>query len=843
MWSYISYLWKFNRLTEDNDLSLEDASNILEENIESLNESTKENSNSLNYCSRTGLITKCEENKYYIDDLHTFCSENINICIGSKVSYDILISSGSKDITNINVIDNDWNVVETSNNLWNTRVIICKVEKQINRTLIVSPGDIVINLNDTSMDFLPVVGDWIELDVKCAINEKVIDLSGQIIEINKVSPVRAHIVADIITTWDVVRQVGTLNRNIFFNKWSLSFGYVPMVGDKVISEIIESDQDLCPWRALKVIPENNSKELDNVNKFNNLPEYLEEHPGVQINIPDLNFDKLGKTTQFEVVISNILDEKMTLINVKFIDSNGQCKVLNKLESSVEILSYSTYNIHCEFTPKNVGSSSSLLFFNFKNFNIGRWIKINVINFQKPTNNLKFSHNVCYDQPFSNDLVKGRKVTAAPRFLSKKLPSYTVPKKISDALLKYGIKDVMALTQELKIVKPSLFSNLSFFNFEDKFHNLLYLEEITNLILIQNYDQEKACFIPCEDFLLLEIENLGECRPSIVVGDKVIASDPLNRTGLDFEGFVHKVGAKHIFIKFGQLFHDEYNGEDYSIKIIPSRSSYRRLHHAIFLAPRNLGKEILFPSKVHEKDVQLHFSDDHVIQNNKLDLNLSMPNKKISQLEVLKKLKEISNGNYSNKDVNTVIKKCKLKLEWYNTKLNIKQKDAVKNVLEGKARPLPYIIFGPPGTGKTVTIIEMALQIIRLIPQSRLLITAPSNSAADLIALLLIDSGVLKPGDLVRLVSYNYAVSDTIPVNLVPYCATASLARDGTARNEMSHPGFQYGKYELCKYLRFLYIFDIYLYFSSILRSSFYPGSITCFKNTAYGKYVIFNYTS
>lgn len=75
---------------------------------------------------------------------------------------------------------------------------------------------------------------------------------------------------------------------------------------------------------------------------------------------------------------------------------------------------------------------------------------------------------------------------------------------------------------------------------------------------------------------------------------------------------------------------------------------------------------------------------------------------------------------------------------------------------------------------------------------RLLVTAPSNSAADLIALRLIDSGVLRPGDLVRLISYNYAMNESIPVRLVPYCATGTSAKEGTLNSEHVEHGISTG---------------------------------------------------
>ncbi|XP_053965787.1 putative helicase mov-10-B.1 isoform X1 [Anastrepha ludens] len=66
--------------------------------------------------------------------------------------------------------------------------------------------------------------------------------------------------------------------------------------------------------------------------------------------------------------------------------------------------------------------------------------------------------------------------------------------------------------------------------------------------------------------------------------------------------------------------------------------------------------------------------------------------------------------------------------------NPEQLQAVEQIVAGGNPYAPYIVVGPPGTGKTTTIVEAILQLYIHRPGCHILVTTGSNSASDTVAL-------------------------------------------------------------------------------------------------------------
>lgn len=154
---------------------------------------------------------------------------------------------------------------------------------------------------------------------------------------------------------------------------------------------------------------------------------------------------------------------------------------------------------------------------------------------------------------------------------------------------------------------------------------------------------------------------------VLTGDYVIAISPFESSKkgdeVKYEGVIHEVKGDRVLLRFAESFHAKYSNEDYKITFYFSRTPLRKEHHAVELVKKKIPF-ILFPNKIISNERQV-------------DVNLNLENGE------LRRDNEI--------------------VPWYNSSLNIVQKQAVTNILQGVARPLPYVIFGPPGKNRKINL--------------------------------------------------------------------------------------------------------------------------------------------
>lgn len=103
--------------------------------------------------------------------------------------------------------------------------------------------------------------------------------------------------------------------------------------------------------------------------------------------------------------------------------------------------------------------------------------------------------------------------------------------------------------------------------------------------------------------------------------------------------------------------------------------------------------------------------------------------------------------------------------FYDQDLNQVQRQAVSDIV-APSHAIPYLISGPPGTGKTKTMVESALQILRNDPKAKILLSAPSNAAADTLVRRL--KAHLLPQQMFRLNSDKRTFAE-VPQTILQYC--------------------------------------------------------------------------
>ncbi|TFK28518.1 RNA helicase [Coprinopsis marcescibilis] len=242
-----------------------------------------------------------------------------------------------------------------------------------------------------------------------------------------------------------------------------------------------------------------------------------------------------------------------------------------------------------------------------------------------------------------------------------------------------------------------------------FRNLLWFEELMMEKDLGRYDMMDVALSRFNNYFYLTIPGLAEKRPSILVGDRILVQKKDSPSGHWYEGHVHVLRQLEVILGFHASFGSSWDANQrYNVRFKLNRSTLRRQHQGLDFPLRE--QRILFPTPRDLRDMPRQFS--------------SMP--------------------------------------LYNTLIgnNSRQLEAVMLITHQPPGSAPFIVFGPPGTGKTITIVESILQVLRNYPRSSILACAPTNSAADLLAERLATS--LPTHELFRMYGYSRSATDVSP---------------------------------------------------------------------------------
>ncbi|KAK7046911.1 Rna helicase [Favolaschia claudopus] len=217
--------------------------------------------------------------------------------------------------------------------------------------------------------------------------------------------------------------------------------------------------------------------------------------------------------------------------------------------------------------------------------------------------------------------------------------------------------------------------------------LLWIEEFRMERDLEHYDIPNAKLTVHNFYHLLDVPGLAEKRPSVLVGDRILVQKHSSASGHWFEGGVHFVRKEEVGLRTHSSFRAS-PADRFNIRFKLNRYPLRRQHLALDTAYSE--DRVLFPVAQHVPTIPY-------------------PTPSSAKLRVFNSL------------IGT----------------NAPQLQAVVSIVKRPPGSVPFVIFGPPGTGKTVTMVEAIRQLLVADPKARILACASSNSAADLIATRLV----------------------------------------------------------------------------------------------------------
>lgn len=704
--------------------------------------------------------------------------------MGDKISY-LAAKHGSDDIIKIikivEIVTENWSVATTEDcnelieelqnekpeyfGMQQMKLIGKVVDRKKNLVYINTlrrNENVVVNLDTVTATFIPIVGDWVFITCRVQVDQSEMDLAGSIVEVKCLEPHRAKTVTGCVSEY--TGHYGLVDSEYLFFPESLADNYTPEIGNCVCIDAIESEQSKYSWRCLKVIPTESQEVTSGVEaKLNDVKQsiikgLLENKNGIIVSeMPKFEFKALEDSKRQSFIVKNTNRTGTVKIrNFLFYSNKAQSQlrlISPNLRSTVYVKAGEEVEYVMEATSKFYGFARERITFNFEKFKIARFIEIEVkdeLNLTPSIGTGPIHRNIDYTRNMwknKGDFVPGERPVKAPAFIKQRIEDFSIPDYLKTAVLEnYTIADI---NDALSKCLPCLEHDLNPRNYIAVLDALLHLEEIQLFHIFRKYDKDHAVFQHEKEYLALHMDNVAESRPSIVIGDSITVHNVWNEDNKfkSHQGYVHKVLNNRILLKFNASFHQSYKGEGYKVEFFFSRAPFRKMHYAVRQALKSLGPEFLFPSKITTRE--------------RPQLNVELNDEK------------------------ELIQDGETTLPWFNSKLNVIQKEAVKNILRSDAQGMPYVIFGPPGTGKTHTLVEIIIQLIRHVQGCRLIVATPSNSSANLLTQRIAETRQLDRGEFVRIVGINAVEKETIPENILPYCATVDIALEGT-RESMTH---------------------------------------------------------
>lgn len=654
-----------------------------------------------------------------------------------------------------------------------------------------------------SEGYEPMKGDWVQ--AKYTINP-----TQWTTQAHSVAPLRYSRLDKVQVTRRYV-NTGVVADSVFFclDSLLLPANYQPKSGDLVNLVMVESSQSLFSWRALCIAPcaQSGTSAVAPYSEAN-LQSILENKDGLDVtdyrNFGDL---LIGERRELVFWIQNNGLEKHTLNCCEFAgwdseeqftlvivagsklvgqkqgpetapetseEENGGVKKkengklqkrdtkaigVRRHEQKVEIPAGKRISITVACNSKTLGSCAELLLLHFSTFTIGRRLEVTVGSEDEKL----LKPSVPYSRPDAPSVsvpLSGHVMSCLkdhPKLTKRRLPIFLPNFPVPQAL-----RDCVVAQNDVLVVKPCLGDVLAPANMQSRFSTLLWLEELHTEQELKELTINGAILKKGSKYLHLEVLGLAEGRPVVFIGDKITLKKPLGDGKiLEVISYAAEIEGEDVSLRVNPDFQRSYLGEPLDVEFTHNRLTARRCHAAVDQV-KQYG-EIFFPSRVTVQAPQWtgQWIDESEAGTQAENGAPVMENGKLSNISV-----DVKTQATQTKD-SLPSKPVPREGRFFNPELNPPQKEAVKRILSGEGRPTPYILFGPPGTGKTITLIEAILQVYYFVPSSRLLVCTPSNSAADLICSRLHHSGFLDTSCMAR-VNASCRQEETISEVLRPY---------------------------------------------------------------------------